>query len=173
MTQFNWCITYKCHKVNFRRGGSYTNSPDWIKKKKATINLENKDDKCFQYAVTVTLNYGKIESHLERVSITKPFINKHFVYLRKRNVQLISQKSSICQKQIMLWMIPNKEKEGWHYFAVKELSGLLHGITSKHRGNFIAWIAFILLEQKINKLKSHEKVCKNKDFWNCNAIRKG
>ena len=40
---------YKCHKVNFRCGGSYTDSPDWIKKKTATINPKNKDDKCFQY----------------------------------------------------------------------------------------------------------------------------
>ena len=24
---------YKCHKVNFIRGGSYIGSPDWIKKK--------------------------------------------------------------------------------------------------------------------------------------------
>ena len=30
----------------------------------------------------------------------------------------------------------NKEKEGWHYFAVKKLPALLHGITSKHKGNF-------------------------------------
>ena len=30
--------------------------------------------------------------------------------------------------------------------------------------SFIAWITFILLEQK-NKFKSHEKVCKNKDFF--------
>ena len=29
---------HKCHKVNFRRGGSYIHSPDWIKKKKAIIN---------------------------------------------------------------------------------------------------------------------------------------
>ena len=35
---------YKCHKVNFRRGSSYIDSPDWIKKKRATINPENKDD---------------------------------------------------------------------------------------------------------------------------------
>ena len=27
---------YKCQKVKFKHGGSY--SPDWIKKKKATIN---------------------------------------------------------------------------------------------------------------------------------------
>ena len=29
---------YKCRKINFRPGGSYNNSPDWVKKKKATIN---------------------------------------------------------------------------------------------------------------------------------------
>ena len=27
-------LHYKCHKINFKRGGSYTDSPDWIKKKK-------------------------------------------------------------------------------------------------------------------------------------------
>ena len=29
---------------------------------------------------------------------------------------------------------------------------------------FVAWVVFILLEQNI-KFRSHEKVCKNKDFW--------
>ena len=39
------------------RSGSYIDSPDWIKSKKATINTINKkDNKCFQYAVTVALN---------------------------------------------------------------------------------------------------------------------
>ena len=38
---------YKCHKVNFKYGGSYINSPHWIKKKKTTINPKNEDDKCF------------------------------------------------------------------------------------------------------------------------------
>ena len=38
---------YKCHKVNFKRGGLYTDSPNWIKKKKATINPKNEDDQCF------------------------------------------------------------------------------------------------------------------------------
>ena len=38
---------YKCHKVNFKRGGSDIDSLDWIKEKKATINLKNADDKCF------------------------------------------------------------------------------------------------------------------------------
>ena len=34
---------YKCRKVNFRRGGSYINSPDCIKKEKVIINLKNID----------------------------------------------------------------------------------------------------------------------------------
>ena len=32
----------KCHIINFKRGGSYIDSPDWIKKKKATINPKSK-----------------------------------------------------------------------------------------------------------------------------------
>ena len=32
---------YKCHKVNFRCSGSYSDFPDWIKKKKVTINPKN------------------------------------------------------------------------------------------------------------------------------------
>ena len=35
-------------------------------------------------------------------------------------------------KQVNLLMIPNGEK--WHYLAVKKLSALLRGITSKNNG---------------------------------------
>ena len=68
---------YKCHKVSFICGGSYIDSLDYIKKKKATINQKNTDDKCFQYAATAALNYEEIESHPERVSNIKPFTNKY------------------------------------------------------------------------------------------------
>ena len=54
-------LIYKCHKINRNRGGSYKDSPDWIKNKKATINpINRKDSKCFQYAVTVVLNQKEI-----------------------------------------------------------------------------------------------------------------
>ena len=69
-------LYYKCHKINFKRGDSYIDSPDWIKKTKATVNPKNTDDKCFQYAVTVPLNYGEIKWNPE-VSNIKPFINKY------------------------------------------------------------------------------------------------
>ena len=69
-------LYYKCYKTNFRCDGSYIDSSDWIKYKKTTINSRNKDDKCFQYAATVALNYDEIKLHLEGVSNIKPFINK-------------------------------------------------------------------------------------------------
>ena len=49
---------YKCQKINLNRGGSYVDALDWVKNKKATINSINKiDNKCFQYAATVSLNH--------------------------------------------------------------------------------------------------------------------
>ena len=70
-------------------------------------------------------------------------------------------------------MIPTKEKEGWHYLAVKNLSTLLRGITSKHHDDFYCLNCLHFFGTE-NKLTSYEKVYKNKDFLlNCNGIRKG
>ena len=49
-------LYYKSHKINFKPCGSYIDPPDWIKKKKATINSKNGENKCFQYVATVALN---------------------------------------------------------------------------------------------------------------------
>ena len=57
-------LHHKLHKVDLNRGKSYIDSPRWLKNKKATINLKNKnDDRYFQYALTFALNYGKIKNH--------------------------------------------------------------------------------------------------------------
>ena len=57
---------YNCHKISFKCGGSYIDSPDWIKKKKSTINLKNINDQCFQHAVTVALNPEEIKWNPEK-----------------------------------------------------------------------------------------------------------
>ena len=54
-------------------------------------------------------------------------------------------------------------KKGWHYLAVKKLSALLHGITSKHKVDFYC-LNCLHFFRTDSKLKSHAKVCKNKDF---------
>ena len=70
-------LSYYIHKINLKRGKSYIKSPEWILKKRATINPKNKDNKCFQYPITVALNHQNIESHSERLSNIKPFIDKY------------------------------------------------------------------------------------------------
>ena len=41
-------LYYKCNKTNFNRSGSYIDSTDWIKNRKAAINPINKNNnKCF------------------------------------------------------------------------------------------------------------------------------
>ena len=111
----------------------------------------------------VALNYG--EFHPERVSNIKPFANKYklkgknypskihdWIMFEKNNLPIalnilyikekqicpanISKINLNCEKQIILSMIPNEEKEGWYCLSFRTE----------------------------NKLKSREKVCKNKDF---------
>ena len=68
-------LYYNLKKISLNRGGSHIDSPEWIKNKKVTINPKNKrDNKCFQYALTVALNHEKIKDHPERISKIKPFI---------------------------------------------------------------------------------------------------
>ena len=65
---------YNLNKVSLSRDRSYIDSPKWLKNKKATINSQiKKDGRCFQYAVTVALNYEQIKDHPERISKIKPF----------------------------------------------------------------------------------------------------
>ena len=69
-------LYYDLNKVRLSRGGSYIDSPVWLKNKKATINPKNNDGNCFKYVVTVALNHEQIKSHPERISNIKPFIDQ-------------------------------------------------------------------------------------------------
>ena len=68
-------------------------------------------------------------------------------------------------------MIPNGQKREakykerpWHYLAVKKLSALLRGIKSKSYNCLNCLRSF----RTKNKIESHKRVCKNKDF--CKVI---
>ena len=68
---------YKCHKKNPNCGGSYIDSPDWIKIKKATINPINKNNnECFQCAATLALNHKEFGKDSARITKNKIFIIK-------------------------------------------------------------------------------------------------
>ena len=70
-------LYYDFNEISLNIGGSYIDSPKWLKDKKSTINLKNNDDKCFQYAVTLALNLDKIKRGSQRISKIKPFIDQY------------------------------------------------------------------------------------------------
>ena len=66
-------LYYKCHKINLDCGGSYIDFLDWRKYKKATMNSMNeKNNKCFQYAITCVKSWKikplKNEYNLEGIN---------------------------------------------------------------------------------------------------------
>ena len=73
----------------------------------------------------------------------------------------VSKQSSKCERQVILLMIRNIE--GWHNLAVKKLSALLRGITSKHNDNFYCLSCFIRLEEKL--ILNHKNVCENNNSF--------
>ena len=61
-----------------RRGGSYLETSDWIKNKRAAINPKNiDDDYCFQYALPAALDHKDIGRDPQRISKIKPVISKY------------------------------------------------------------------------------------------------
>ena len=167
-------LYYDFNKTSICRGGSYIGSAKWLQDKKSTINPKNNDDKCFQHAVTLALNLDNIDNHPERISKIKPFINKYnwkdfpstskdwkkselnneialnILYVphntRKIHVAYKSKHNLTRENQIILLMITDGEK--LHYLTVKNLSGLLRGITSNHAGDFYCLNCFCAYSTK-------------------------
>ena len=188
-------LYYYLNKISLNRGGSYIDSPEWIRNKKATINPQNKkDDKCFQYALTVALNHEQIKNHPERTSKIKPFIDQYnwneidFPSAGKDWKKFESKNKSIALN--ILYVPRNTEKiclaykskynsirenqvillmitdcEKWHYLTVKSLSALLRGITDNNNGDYFCFNCFHAYTTR-NALKEHEKLCDNHDYCN-------
>ena len=55
-------ITIHYDKFDPTRAGSFIELPEWIKSKKACINIKNKDQKCFKYCIQSVV-YDKISKH--------------------------------------------------------------------------------------------------------------
>ena len=195
-------MNYSFHKIDMKRSGSYIYSPEWIKNKKATLNPKNKkDDKCFQYAMTIALNHDKIGDNPERVSKVKPFINQYdWSEINFPSHINDWKKFELNNKSIALNVlhVPEDEKairhsykskydlthenqvillmisdgEKWHYLTVKRLSDLLKGITSKHDGDFYCLNCFHSYALE-KSLENCKKVCEDKDYCYIEMPKKG
>ena len=178
---------YNFNKTSIYRGGSYIDSPKWLKDKKSTRNPKNNDHKCFQYATTLALNFDNINNHPEKISKIRPFIDQYnwkdidfpptnkdrkIFELNNKvalNILYIPHNTKKIQpayrpkynltynKQIILLMITDGEK--WHYLVVNNLSRLSRGITSNHNADFYCLNCFHSYRTK-NKLEAHKKYVK-------------
>ena len=184
-------LYYDFNRISINRSGSYTDSPKWLKDKKSTINPKNNDHKRFQYAATLALNLDKIKKDPQKISKIKPFIEQYnwkvidfpstskdwkkyeanneislsILYVlhntKKIHVAYKSKHNLTCDKQVILLMISNGEK--WYYLTVKNLPGLLKGITSTHKEDFYCLNCFHCYRTK-NKLEAHKKICENNKY---------
>ena len=73
---------------------------------------------------------------------------------KKINIAYKSKNNLTQKRQIILLMISDGQK--WHYLVVKNLSGLLRGITSNHKEDFYCLSCFHSCRTE-NKLESHKK----------------
>ena len=131
---------YSFNKTSICRGGTYIDSPKWLKNKKSTINPKNNADKCFQYAVILALNLDNTEKNPQGISKIKPFIDQYnwkdidfqptnkdwrkfelnndialnilYISHNTKKIQLAyrSKYNLTCDKQIILLMIAYGEK---------------------------------------------------------------
>ena len=184
-------LYYDLNKISLSRGGSYINSPEWIKNKKATINPKNNGDKCLQYALTVALNYQNIKKDPQRIIKIKLFIDqcnwneidfpsrskdwKKFESNNKsialnilyvpHNTEKIrhahKSKYNLKRENQVILLIITDDKK-WHYLAVKGLPALLRGITGNNNGDFYYLNCFHAYTTK-NRLEKHKSVCENYD----------
>ena len=51
----------------------------------------------------------------------------------------------------------------WHYLAIKNISGLLTGITPNHNGDFYC-LNCLHSYRTESKLRKHERICNDHDF---------
>ena len=149
------------NKYNPTRAGKYINLPKWISLKKACINIKNKDEKCFKYAIQCGYHkiyekshsenfyhYKKIEDCLNFDGVTFPANNNDIDKFEElnHNVSVNVFEVDDEQEQIVIGRkLKNKdakchidllridEDDISHYVYVKDCSRLLNSQKSKFR----------------------------------------
>ena len=187
-------LFYDFDRVSISKGGSYIESPKWLKDKKCIVNQKNNDNKCFQYATILALNFNKIDRNPQRISRIKPFIGNYnwndinfpatkkdwnrfevnnknvtlnilYVPFNTKKIEIAYKSKYNLVRDNQIILLMISNGENWHYVAVKSLSRLLRGITSNHDGDYYCLNCFHSYKTD-NKLNVHKKICENNEYFN-------
>ena len=104
-------------------------------------------------------NWRKFEQNNKAIALNILFVPYNIKQIRPAHILKYNHKRD---NQVNLLTITDNENN-WHYLAVKNISGLLRGITSIHNGDFYCLNCFHSYTTK-KKLKKHERICKDRDF---------
>ena len=187
-------LYYDLNRKTISKGGSYIESPKWLKDKKCCINQKNNDNKCFQYASTLALNINSIDKHHQSITEIKPFIDNYnwndinfpaikkdwnefelnnknvalnipYVPFNTKKVEIAYKSKYNLIRDKQIILLMISNGENWHYLVVKNLSRLLRGISSNHDGDYYCLNCFHSYRTE-NKLNAHKKICENHDYCN-------
>ena len=187
-------LFYDLNRITISKGGSYIESPKWLKDKKCTINQKNTDNKCYQYATTLALNFNNIDKHHQRISKIKPFINNYnwnninfptakkdwnkfelnnedvalnilYVPFNTKKIEIAYKSKYNLIRDNQIVLLMIDNGENWHYLAVKSLSRLLRGISSSHNSDYYCLNCFHSYRTE-NKLDVHKKIYENHEYCN-------
>ena len=187
-------LYYDLNRITISKGGSYIESPKWLKDKKCTINQKNTDNKCFQYATSLALNFNNIDKHHQRISKIKPFIDNYnwndinfpaakkdwnkcevnnknvalnilYVPFNTKKIEIAYKSKYNLIRDNQIILLMISNGKNWHYLAVKTLSTLLRGISSNHNSDYYCLNCFHSYRTE-NKLNVHKKICENDEYCN-------
>ena len=186
---FKEVISLEIHIVEYKpmKGGSYIPLPNCIMRKKAIINMENEDNKCFLWSILRYLHprekhspkindLKKYENDLNFKEINFPVKVKDIIKFENQNPDLpginifslndnnkvyplrINQKD--CQKTIDLFLHSDGEKQ--HYSLIKNFTRLVRSQYTSHRSSKIYICKKCLTHYtKEELLEKHIKYCGN------------
>ena len=186
-------LNYIFDNIDLKRGRSYIEAPEWINQEEATINPKNKDDNnCFQYAITIALNYDKLKKNHQRVSKIKIYINQYhwseinfpshvddckkfernnksialnvlYVSYDEKTIRHAYKSKCNLKRENQVILLMISDGEKWHYLPVRSLSSLLNGVTSNHNGDSYCLNCFHSYRTK-GPLEKHMKIYEDKDY---------
>ena len=166
----------------------------WLRgKKEAIIN----DHNGFQNALDFALNYQNIETHRERISKLKHYVNKDnckgidfpaepkdwikfernnkkialnilFIPHNTKAISVVYRSEYNHKRKKQIILLMITDSKKCHYLAVTNLSALPQGMSSNHKGDFYCLNCFNSYTTE-NKLKEHEEICNNHDSHHAQA----
>ena len=167
------------------KGSSYIDLPQWIKLKKAIINIKNKDDKCFLWCILrylypkkknneIISDLKKYEDELVTKGLTFPMGVKDIEKFEKLNPELpgilvlssegksfqILKSAKDSKNSINLYLIKDGDRS--HYTLIKNLSRLIRSsLTKNKKGGFFICTRCLCHFNVESVFESHVKYCNN------------